>query len=167
MLTTGLAIALLATAPANPLEELRKSAEEARACSDLVVENGTRVRVYRGDRACVAFDDARSYEGVWVYQFEGSRFYEGATSLADLPEPDPRVWFSTDAETQWPDAPVERSGRAYRVRFVGRQAADMDRKPLFGYGHFGASAGLVLVDRFEQLEDIGSAYGDEEYGPAD
>lgn len=46
--------------------------------------NGIKVRVYKGDRICVDLAPATEMEGVWVNDFEGSAFYEGARSIADV-----------------------------------------------------------------------------------
>ena len=135
----------------------RKIVEETR-CTRTVVERGTEIEEYKGDRVCVDFQQPREFQGIWVNQFEGIRFVENARTLADIPTGDgiERVWFTIDEQTRmpagWRSAPL---GRAYRVRFRGRAAQDMHRKPLDGYGHFGMSAGLVLVDELFEIEDLG------------
>ncbi|AHE56318.1 hypothetical protein [Sphingomonas sanxanigenens] len=115
------------------------------------------IHTYIGARACEAFDPPREIAGVWVNQFEGSSFHEGATSLADLEGRPHRVWLSMDKDSVLPvDFKPQRS-HVYRLRFVGRTATDMNRKPLEGYGHFGVSPGMVLVDRLVGWEDLGPA----------
>ncbi|MBI1682519.1 hypothetical protein [Caulobacter hibisci] len=116
---------------------------------------------YLGDRACVDFAPARTISGVWIDQFEGSSFYEGATSLSDIAGRKHTTWLTLDAQTELPAGFVRKrpTARAYRLTFVGRNARDMDRLPLEGYGHFGVSPGLVLVDRLTVWEDLGPAPG--------
>jgi len=46
--------------------------------------NGINVRVYKGHRNCVDLAPATEMDGVWVNEFEGSAFYEGARSIADV-----------------------------------------------------------------------------------
>ena len=120
-------------------------------------ENGIQFRAYIGDRACVPFADQRTFEGVWTKIFEGSAFFEGARGLGDMTQRHDSIWLSTDAQTEIPPGlAAARYGHAYRVRFVGKPAKDMHRKPCIdGYGHMGCSAGLVLVDRFIELVDLG------------
>jgi len=112
---------------------------------------------YVGDRACVDFAEPRTYQGIWINEFEGSRYFDGARDLAEVAKMDDRVWFSFDEKTQWPGEARHELYRAYKVIFDGRQARDMKRPPLEGYGHFGMSPGLVLADRVVSIEDIGPA----------
>ena len=39
--------------------------------------------------------------------------------------------------------------------FVGRDAKEMNRKPLNGYGHMSMAAGAVLVDDLTGVTDLG------------
>jgi hypothetical protein len=112
---------------------------------------------YIGDRDCVVFEDpGRTYHGIWVNEFEGSRYYDKATSIAQVDWHDYRVWFSTDEMTRWPNSAKYPRGHAYRIVFEGRQALDMKRPPLKGYGHMSMFPGLVLADRIISIEDLGT-----------
>ncbi len=93
--------------------------------------------------------------GVWVDALEGQSFRGGATTTDDVPERRVNVWlqFQPAARSKLPRQ--EGSGHAYRIRFLGRKAKDMQRQPLDGYGHFAQSAGLVIVDRLIGIEDLG------------
>ena len=113
---------------------------------------------YIGDRACVDFDPAKTMTGVWINGFEGSSFHEGASGLADIKGQPLDVWLTLD------EASVTPAGfpkgwtmppHAYRLTFVGKRAKDMQRPPLSGYGHFGGSPGLVLVDTVTAWQDLG------------
>ncbi|RAK50953.1 hypothetical protein DJ018_17480 [Phenylobacterium deserti] len=93
-------------------------------------------------------------EGVWLNTFEGSAFYEGATSLADA-RGEARVWFRHEEPLiAWKGAPPKEE-HAYRVVLIGRSAEDMNRPPLQGYGHMGLWPGLVVVDELLELQDLG------------
>jgi hypothetical protein len=115
--------------------------------------NGVTVMAYIGDRACVDFKPPRLYHGVFVDHFEGQAYYDGAASLADLKDRHDRVWFSTDSKTRFlvPIPAPRYRGGAYRVTFRGREAKDMGRKPLEGYGHMSMSEGVVLVDELKEV----------------
>lgn len=125
-------------------------------CYSTVTEGGARGKSYIGDRACIDFAPARQITGIWIDEFEGSAFYEGAKNLDDVRKREDRVWLTIDKKSAVP-AKFKRMGsmQAYRLTFVGRFARDMKRKPIEGYGHFGMSNGLVLVDRLLSWEDLG------------
>lgn len=143
----------------------RQLLSEDRCYRELII-NGVRVVEYKGDRACIGFQPPREFSGIWVNHFEGSEFIEGGTSLADVPRgARERVWLDME-NSKWASDDWRREyGHVYRVRFSGRAALDMHRKPGFapnrteppGYGHFGMSNGLVMVDALLEFEDLGEA----------
>jgi hypothetical protein len=104
---------------------------------------------------CVLFQPRRRMHGVWVDAFEGQSFREGAGTTYDVPERRGNVWIQFQAAARAKLPRQEGSGHAYRIRFLGRKAKDMQRQSLDGYGHFGLSAGLIIVDRLIQIEDLG------------
>lgn len=157
MLTIALALALQ-TAPPPPSPPETRMAR----CYDIERRDGVpTVMRYLGDRTCVDFDPPRRISGVWLYKFEYSVFLEGATSRAELNQARNLPWLTIDKDTVLPTGfrPSYIEGRAYRVTFEGRAAKDMQRKPMEGYGHFGAFPGLFLVDRVVSWEDLGRTDG--------
>ena len=127
-------------------------------CHRTVGEGSRQIMVYRGDRICVDTDLPRTYEGVWIDEFEGQSFVEGATTRADLNPAALLPWFNTK-EALKPFAKPRGSkglwyGQLYKVRFVGRQAVDMNRRPLRGYGHFNLRPGLVILDEMLSIEPL-------------
>ena len=101
----------------------------------------------------------RVIEGVWLDDFEGQVFYEGARTLADVRHP-ATAWIETDfspaVRDRWHLAgPL--CGHAYRVRFVGSFAVRQPTGPMLlgGYGHMGAFENLVVVDRLLVVTDLG------------
>jgi hypothetical protein len=130
--------------------------EKEDRCSRTVRTGNSTVVEYKGDRSCVDFGPPRPFIGLWINEFEGSRFVENGTSLADLPRGNKgdSIWLNID-EGKWLGRWTRRYGHVYRVRFQGRAALDMHRKPLEGYGHFGMSPGLVIVDELAELTDLG------------
>ncbi len=127
------------------------------ACFRDETQNGIKFQVYLGDRVCVRFDPPRVIQGVWINNFEGSGFMEGAHSLNDANRSTDSVWLTIDEKSETPpELPRAPNYRAYRIRFVGRTAHDMHRQPCRdGYGHLGCWAGLVLVDHVITAVDLG------------
>jgi hypothetical protein len=129
---------------------------EDERCWRSEVHNGIKVQAYLGDRACLSFDPPRTIEGVWINQFEGSEFFEGARDLSDVGKRRESVWFRHDEQST--GLARVAGGHAYRIRFLGRNVKDMHRRACFnGYGHMGCSEGLVLVDSVLELTDLGPA----------
>jgi len=118
---------------------------------------GVRAMRYIGDRACVDFGPVRTIEGIWVNAFEGSSFHEGARTLDDVRGRPHTTWLTFDDASVKPPGlkPLQHPPHAHRLTFVGRTAKDMHRKPLEGYGHFGMSPGVALVDRVTEWRDLG------------
>ncbi len=118
------------------------------------------VEVYVGDRACVPLKAPLIYDGIWIDEFEGQNFVEGATSVRTLNRDQSTPWFATDdpVEPFVKPAPLNKAARfgrnLYRVRFIRRQAIDMHRKPPFGYGHMGSSEGLILLDKMLSIAPL-------------
>ncbi|MGQ3046461.1 MAG: hypothetical protein ACT6Q8_15700 [Niveispirillum sp.] len=119
------------------------------------VHGTTRVLVYIGDRKCVELREPETLNGIWINQFEGSVFHEGVDDLAKARTVRSRVWLSMDDQTVKPAGFVPARGHAYQFTIIARKAKGMNRPPLEGYGHFGASAGLVLVDEVVAWKDLG------------
>lgn len=119
------------------------------------VHGTTRVQVYIGDRKCVDLREPETLHGIWINQFEGSVFHEGADDLAKALAVRSPVWLSMDAQSVKPAGFVPARGHAYQLTMVARKAKDMNRQPLEGYGHFNMSAGLVLVDEIVAWKDLG------------
>jgi hypothetical protein len=121
-----------------------------------VVVEGLRFRV------CTEWGPEREFEGLWIDEFEGQRFLEGASSLSDVGEGRRAVniWFSTDAQTRFP-ASFDRSrsrGKfrtVYRVKFRGRATPVIERPSVLeGYGHLGVSNGEVLAREVLAIEAL-------------
>ena len=75
-------------------------------CQRVEMHGGAKVIVGLGDRVCVDLQPPRTYEGIWVNDFEGQAFVAGASELRAF---DPRrryPWFNTED----PLKPFERPG---------------------------------------------------------
>jgi hypothetical protein len=109
------------------------------------------VMTFIGPRACYTFESPRKFAGIYIDEFEGQRFVEGANG--DLPiRATDRVWFSYDEKSDLSAVPQFVHGknsdtRVWRVRFVGRKTSGKG-----GFGHFGMSDSHVLVDRVESAK---------------
>ncbi|MGK6355469.1 hypothetical protein ACMGDH_09585 [Sphingomonas sp. DT-207] len=132
--------------------------DEIRRCPTRERREGEFTVVDRSpDRQCVDFAAPREFTGIWIDEFEGSRFVEGVRDTSALPGFDQgkRVWLEIDDESRMPKAwRREPSQQLYRVRFLGRASRDQDRPEAMGYGHLGMSHGLVLVDEMHEMTPL-------------
>lgn len=112
--------------------------------------------------ACSQTDDGepREFSGVWLYEFEGSTFVEGATEVPkERPASNQSAWLNYHPDPnpdRHPDFPNVRFSRyddydeardcylvhPFLVTFVGRRATDQ-----YGSGHMGLWGSEVKVDR--------------------
>jgi hypothetical protein len=125
-------------------------------CYTAATSGGIPIKAYVGDRACHAFKPPERMDGIWLNEFEGSRFFREASTLPEINARTEDVWMEIDEQTQLPaglDALGD--GHAYRVAIIGREAKRA-RRPPKGYGHMGAFTGLVVVDRIVSATDLGS-----------
>jgi hypothetical protein len=104
----------------------------------------------------------RQFSGVWLYEFEGSTFVEGATEIPkERPAPKETDWL------EWADQPrlgelMEESlenGDCYtvqpiRVTFVGHRT----HHPFGGAGHLGLWRSKVTVHRTISAERLGPSF---------
>ncbi len=105
----------------------------------------------------------REFSGVWLYEFEGSTFIEGAHGVpAEPPRYEEADWL------EWADQPeleavVERSGsdgacqpvQPIRLRFIGYRT----RYPTMrGAGHLGLWGSQVTVSKTISSEALGPAF---------
>lgn len=115
-----------------------------------------------GSRAPVEMKPPRTYDGVWFDIFEAQQFLSrGRDGPPGLDAP----WIAIDRSSALKSYPDFRrdltTPRRYRIRFVGREARDMDcHRKDFGiasgcYGHEGAFSGMVVVDRILSIAYIG------------
>jgi hypothetical protein len=142
-----------ATAP-DPQSVCRR---EERGGSGVVVPLGP-------DRACRRFRPPRSYTGIWIDDFEGSRFVEGAHTVEEARRragKDAGVyWLSIDRESRIAPVLPRRYGTAYRLRLDAQEmlaepsAAPV---PLPGFGHMSMSHREILVNEVHVAEVISTA----------
>lgn len=127
--------------------------------------SGGTVTVIRGpDRDCRRFRAARSYEGVWIDEFEGSRFVEGARSYDEArrrPASDAAVyWLGIDGKSDIAKVIPRRPGTAYRIRLIAREMLPEGQRSRFslpGFGHMSMWHRSLLVDQVQVVEVIRTA----------
>jgi len=107
------------------------------------------------------------YSGVWLYEFEGSTFVEGATAIPKKRPPyNNTAWLDYHPDQQRPGQYIEMSDRdrydqkkscypiyPYLVRFIGRKRTDAD-----GSGHMGLWASEIKVDRIIFSKSLGPPF---------
>lgn len=98
-----------------------------------------------GSRNCYRFEPARLFSGIYVDEFEGQRFLEGAHGPPPY-QPRDRIWLELDdglrAELRRRLPPDQRGRtRIWQIEILGRKAIGRG-----GFGHLGGSDGLIVVD---------------------
>lgn len=117
-------------------------------------EDGTVVRDIGPD--CYRYSEPRHYSGIWLHQFEGSMFIEGAEKVPnERPDYKDSAWLQYDLPTRLNGSSTNDydEGRdcypidAYRVRFVGRERFG-------GGGHFGMWEREIWPDRMIEMNPL-------------
>jgi hypothetical protein len=112
-------------------------------CTHLTREDGVDVYESTKPQDCYRFSAARRMRGVWIDEFEGSEFFEGATSRSAVSlKNNDQTWL--ELENHRP------TGRAYFMDFIGRKTLVPGH-----YGHMGGSRNLVLINRVISVRPIG------------
>lgn len=100
----------------------------------------------------------RRFNGIYIDDFEGQRFFEGAKTLGDVDfRARPWVWFSPDIVAHGAKFGIERRrlGDAYRLVFRGVRRARASRAPVCGYGHMSVFEVEIDLTRLERIERLG------------
>lgn len=127
--------------------------------------SGGVVTVMRGpDRDCRSFRPARSYDGLWIDAFEGSKFVEGARRYDEARRrlaSEPKVyWLDFDKRSEMTKVVPRRDGTAYHVRLIAREMLPEPQRSRFslpGFGHMGMWHRSLLVDAVQSAEVIRTA----------
>lgn len=99
--------------------------------------------------ACYRFEKPRHFKGIWLYQFEGSTFLEGATSVPRTrPSASDAAWLMYDPASIDPKPDYRRNSEggncfpihAFEIEFVGRRSPE-------GHGHMGLYGSQIWIDR--------------------
>lgn len=114
----------------------------------------------------------REFSGVWIYEFEGSTFVEGATEIPTIRPPyEDADWLEWSDQLLLENLLDDRPGdgdchlaQPFRVTFVGHRI----HHPLGGAGHLGLWRSQVTVRRTLSAERLGPSfcYGDEVIAPS-
>lgn len=103
----------------------------------------------------------RRFSGIYVDDFEGQRFFEGAAHIGDLDfRARPIVNFEPDIVGVGERFGITQraNGLAYRVTFKGvmRSRGTIERSaPPCGYGHFGGAGRHIDLTAVETIEPLG------------
>jgi hypothetical protein len=121
-------------------------------CASLRKINGEKVIVgHSVVDQCYKMSPPRRYRGIWLEEFEGSIFFEGARDMADVKreilrlEKEPavnRVWLSWPGRAPSSLRTLSGHPRLVVIDFIGRRTAYPGR-----YGHMGVARSEILVDR--------------------
>lgn len=102
-----------------------------------------------GSRNCYNFQASREFKGIYIDEFEGQRFIEGAVS-SERYSPIDNVWLEFDEKSDLGSVGAMkgqmRGTRIWQIEFEGQKAV----QTLGGsFGHLGGSDGLILVNRLK------------------
>jgi hypothetical protein len=127
------------------------------ACLESIQTPSGAMHVRRAN--CITFLPQREFDGLWINDFEGSTFLEGAHVLADASvRHAPRdVWLEIERARFPAITPPLLRSHVFRVRFRGRAAAYAYPQSIAGYGHMNAFGRLVAVDEVLTIKDLGPA----------
>ncbi|SOB86989.1 hypothetical protein SAMN06297144_2108 [Sphingomonas guangdongensis] len=103
-------------------------------------------------------DAAREFTGVYLDDFEGQAFAEGATTAAEARRSRPLPWFELDVVGLGRPFGITRRelSRAYRVRFIGERRSRTATPFPCGYGHMNVSPASIRLVRLISIERLGS-----------
>jgi len=104
------------------------------------------------DDQCYRMAPPERMRGIWIDEFEGSRFLPGLTAAPAADPAGPRIWLDMDAHPV-PALPAERRrpGGVYLVDFIGRRTLYPGH-----YGHMGMSEQEVVVQRLISARAVGT-----------
>lgn len=127
-------------------------------CASRQKESGIEVIVGVPVDQCFKMLPAERFRGIWLDQFEGSTFFEGASDAETVKAELRRRMATPTADGEWlgwDDAnravslPRSSNARLIAIDFIGRRTAYRGR-----YGHMGMSNSEVVVDRMISARPI-------------
>ncbi len=141
---------------------------QRRCYTDVRQSDGSIVGHYVGSRACHDFLAPRRFTGVYVDEFEGQMFLEGAGVAERYVIPCRWIWLTVDEKSDVRRWARPKDGgnlsRVWLLDFVGRATPPAPNSHN-GYGHMGVFEGEVLVDQVISARLIGSYEGYSHAGP--
>lgn len=120
------------------------------ACATRKQSDGIAVIVSVPTEQCYKMRPPKRYKGIWLDQFEGSRFFENASDpdvvkaevLRGLDDWGEDEWLGWSYKEKLKMLPETSNARLVSVEFVGRRTKYRGR-----YGHMGGSSSYIVVDR--------------------
>lgn len=96
---------------------------------------------------CFPMQSARRWTGLWVNEFEGSRFCPSPANACDQPEYGEGIWLSFSQGKRPGSAHPYGDDTIYKVQFLGRRTKEPD-----SFGHTGYFAHEIVVDELISME---------------
>lgn len=103
------------------------------------------------------------FQGVWLYEYEGSTFIEGATRVPNTrPEEKKTAWLMyepekvmslTELNNDYNQAKNCYETHPFALKFVGRRSVVP-----YGSGHGGGWASTIIVDRMIMMKRLGASF---------
>jgi hypothetical protein len=100
------------------------------------------------EAACRKLGPPVRMRGVWIRDFEGSRFVENVKTVEAARKAKVIAWLDDGRLLSGETLPLTYGyGDAYEIEITGRRAPKAKPGPPSGYGHMNMSARLVVIDR--------------------
>lgn len=118
-------------------------------CTDAYINGGPNA-VSQDVRECFPMEESKRWTGLWLDEFEGSRFCAYPAEECTFDTEGERIWLSF-AEKIGDEARASRyaTEQLYKIDFIGRQTS------LSGnFGHFGGSDKEIVVEQLLMLERV-------------
>ena len=112
--------------------------------------------IYDTSPSCYRFGPPKRFKGVWLYEFEGSTFLEGATSVpTSRPAYQDTAWLNYDPESINPG--LDFNGydtardcypiHAFEIEFIGQRSPE-------GHGHMGIFGSEIWVQKMLSAKSL-------------
>lgn len=119
-------------------------------CEREVTDAGGTVYEFIGYDKCFRFSKPTHMRGVWISEFEGSMFYDGATHSPTIQRYDSNMTWLEMRDPRYSQVMDKDGGqRTFSIDFIGRKSL----YPAL-YGHMGMSRSMVIVDRMLSMQEV-------------
>ena len=118
-------------------------------CVETILKNGME-QLPQDVRDCFPMEEKKRWQGLWLDEFEGSRFCAAPAEECRFETSGERVWLVFADEIRAVSRRDKHSTDAlYKIEFVGRQTLTTG-----AFGHLGGSDREIVVEKLIRLERV-------------
>ena len=118
-------------------------------CVDAFREGGLNA-IPQDVRKCFPMENSKRWTGLWLDEFEGSRFCAAPADECGFETEGERVWLSFAEEIRATEKPDRyATDKLYKIEFIGRRTLKSG-----AFGHLGGSDREVVVEDLVRLEPV-------------